>query len=98
MPSSGILYHVALVRTDVSEQLSASIIRVTRTGELGTVSHNYPLIHAAKFLVPSLPSLVTLIMEALSSSEMSVLARATRHNTQKKAFFIDTTVKTSDVK
>jgi hypothetical protein len=27
---------VALVRTDVSEELSASIIRVTRTGELGT--------------------------------------------------------------
>jgi hypothetical protein len=27
---------VALVRTDVSEELSASIIRVTRIGELGT--------------------------------------------------------------
>jgi hypothetical protein len=30
------LRHVALVRTDVSEELSASIIRVTRIGELGT--------------------------------------------------------------
>jgi hypothetical protein len=30
---------VALVRTDVSEELSASIIRVTRIGELGTSSH-----------------------------------------------------------
>jgi hypothetical protein len=30
------LCHVALVRTDVSEELSASIIRVTRIGELGT--------------------------------------------------------------
>jgi hypothetical protein len=29
-------HHVALVRTDVSEELSASIIRVTRIGELGT--------------------------------------------------------------
>jgi hypothetical protein len=28
--------HVALVRTDVSEELSASISRVTRIGELGT--------------------------------------------------------------
>jgi hypothetical protein len=28
--------HVALVRTDTSEELSASIIRVTRIGELGT--------------------------------------------------------------
>jgi hypothetical protein len=36
MPSSGMLRHVALVRTDVSEELSASIIRVTRIGELGT--------------------------------------------------------------
>jgi hypothetical protein len=30
------LLHVALVRTDVSEELSASFIRVTRIGELGT--------------------------------------------------------------
>jgi hypothetical protein len=30
------LCHVALVRTDVSEELSASIIKVTRIGELGT--------------------------------------------------------------
>jgi hypothetical protein len=30
------LRHVALVRTDVSEELSASFIRVTRIGELGT--------------------------------------------------------------
>jgi hypothetical protein len=27
MASSGILHHVALVRTDISEELSASIIR-----------------------------------------------------------------------
>jgi hypothetical protein len=36
MLSSGMLHHVALVRTDVSEELSASFIRVTRIGELGT--------------------------------------------------------------
>jgi hypothetical protein len=34
--SSGMLRHVALVRTDVSEKLSSSFIRVTRTSELGT--------------------------------------------------------------
>jgi hypothetical protein len=36
MASSGMLRRVALVRTDVSEELSASFIRVTRFGELGT--------------------------------------------------------------
>jgi hypothetical protein len=36
MVSSGMLLRVALVRTDVSEELSASFIRVTRIGELGT--------------------------------------------------------------
>jgi hypothetical protein len=37
MASSGMLRRVALVRTDVSEELSASIIRVTKIGELGTM-------------------------------------------------------------
>jgi hypothetical protein len=36
MMSSGMLHRVTLVRTDVSEELSASFIRVTRIGELGT--------------------------------------------------------------
>jgi hypothetical protein len=36
MVCSGMLRRVAFVRTDVSEELSASFIRVTRIGELGT--------------------------------------------------------------
>jgi hypothetical protein len=36
MLSSGMLRRVALVKTDVSEEHSASIIKVTRIGELGT--------------------------------------------------------------
>jgi hypothetical protein len=38
MVSSGMLRRVALVRTDVSEEISASIITVTRIGELGTLA------------------------------------------------------------
>jgi hypothetical protein len=37
MASSGMLRRVALVRADVSEELSVSI-RVTRIGELGTTT------------------------------------------------------------
>jgi hypothetical protein len=36
MASSGMLYRVDLVRTDVSEALSASFIRVAGIGELGS--------------------------------------------------------------
>jgi hypothetical protein len=36
MVSSGMLRRVALVRSDVSEELIASFIRVTGIGELGT--------------------------------------------------------------
>jgi hypothetical protein len=36
--SSGMLHRVALVTIDVSKEPSASIIRVTRIGELGTLT------------------------------------------------------------
>jgi hypothetical protein len=72
MASSGMLHRVVLVRTDVSEELSTSFNRVTRIGELGTM-----LVTAS--VVPSSPILVTL-MEALNSSETSVLTRATLRN------------------
>jgi hypothetical protein len=38
MLSSGMLRRVDLVRTDVSEERTASIIRVTRISELGTIA------------------------------------------------------------
>jgi hypothetical protein len=63
---------VALVRTNVTEELSASFLRVTRNGELAM------LVTAS--VVPSSPILVTLRNEALSSSETSVLTRATQRN------------------
>jgi hypothetical protein len=64
------LRRVALVRTDFSEELSASFIGVTRIGELGktlAVTSN------RRSVVPSSPHLVTLMTEALTSSEKSVL-------------------------
>jgi hypothetical protein len=68
----------ALVRKDVSEKRSGSIIRATRIGELRTtlaVTSNRGTLR-----VPSSQILVTLVIEALSSSETSVLTRVTRRN------------------
>jgi hypothetical protein len=91
MVSSDMLRLVALVRTDVSEELSRSFIRVTRISELGTTlavtsNRRKAFLRSVRRLlvtanvVPSSPILVTLTKEALSSSETSVLTRATRRN------------------
>jgi hypothetical protein len=48
-------------------------------------------------VVPNPPILVTLIMEALKSSETSDLKLATRLTSQKTDFFIVTAVKTSNL-
>jgi hypothetical protein len=92
MASSGILRRMALVRTVVSEELSASFIRVTRIGELGTTlavtSKQYQVVFLRSLrrllvktsVVPSSPILDTLVKEAIHSSETSVLSRATRRN------------------
>jgi hypothetical protein len=87
------LRRVVFVRTDVSEELSAPLIRVTRIGELGTTlavisnrrTHFVFLCSVRRLLVtanvvPSSPIPVTLRMEELSSSKTSVLTRATRRN------------------
>jgi hypothetical protein len=71
MASSGMLRYVVLVRTDVTEELNASFIGVIRIGELGTTlavtSNRRTLRRNTKH-------------KALSSSETSVLTRATRRN------------------
>jgi hypothetical protein len=56
MPSSGMLRHVALVRIDVSEERSDSVIRMTRIGELGTtiaVTSNRRMLRRISALVTS---------------------------------------------
>jgi hypothetical protein len=61
----------------------ASIIRVTRIDELGTtlaVNSNRRRLLVTANVVPSSPILVTLIMEAVHSSEKSVLKSATLRN------------------
>jgi hypothetical protein len=73
------LRRVALERTDVSGEFSASFIRVTRIVELGTtlaVTSN----RRTASVVPSSPILVFLLKEALSFSETSVPTRTTRRN------------------
>jgi hypothetical protein len=65
---------VALIRTDVSAESTASIIRVKRIRELRLL--------ATPNVVPSSPILVTLMIKKMRSSETSVLTRASRHHIQ----------------
>jgi hypothetical protein len=79
--SSGTLRRVALVRTDVSEEPSASSIRVTRIGELGTtlaVTSNRRTFVAC---------VVTLMKEALGSPKRRFLQEPHGITSQKTPFF-----------
>jgi hypothetical protein len=88
------LRRVALVRTSVSEEPSASIIRVTRIRELETTlaAHLTFLRSVRRLLVtanlvPSSPILITLMLEELGSSEISFLQETHGVISQKTAFF-----------
>jgi hypothetical protein len=77
MASSGILHRVAPVRTDISEELRTSIIRVTSAHFVFLRSVRRLLVTAN---VPSSLIIITLMKEALCFYETSVLTRATRRN------------------
>jgi hypothetical protein len=76
MSFAEMLRRVVLVRTDVSEKDIASITMVTIVGELGT---KIALLFTAN-VVPNSPILVTLMMEAIHSSETLFISRTTRHH------------------
>jgi hypothetical protein len=95
------LRRVALVRTDVSEELSTSIIRVTRISKLETfaVTSNRRTLRIGELgkLVPSSPIHVTLMMKMLISPKCRLLQEPHGVTSQKAAFFIVTAVKTSNL-
>jgi hypothetical protein len=74
--SSGTLYRVALVRTDVSEELLRYRYRggVIQGAVFAVHCKAYP-----RYELGRLKILFTLKMEAICSSEASVLTGATRH-------------------
>jgi hypothetical protein len=73
---------MALLRTNVSEEHIASIIMVTKFRELGTKLRvtSSPSLLATANVGCSLPILATLILEAIYSSETSVLTRGRRRH------------------
>jgi hypothetical protein len=75
------LQRVAIVRIDVSEERRSSFNRVTRIDEFQVVFlRSVHRLLVAASVVPSSPIFVTLMKEALRSSETSILTRATQRN------------------
>jgi hypothetical protein len=87
MQSSWILRHVALVRTDVSEEYTASIVFLRSVLRLLVTSN----------VLPSSLIISTLMKEAICSTQTSILTSPTRHHIPEGDNFTVTAVKTSNL-
>jgi hypothetical protein len=87
------------LRTDASEERNASIIRVTRIGELGTKFFLRGVLRllVTANVVPNSPILVTLMMDAIVSPKSRFLHEPHGVTSQKTTFFIVNAVKTSNL-
>jgi hypothetical protein len=102
MPSSGTLRRVTLVRIEASEELSASIIRVTRIGELGktlavtsnrrTLRRNISISYSSISYIVFLRNVLRLLVTAnvLSSQILVTLVMAALRSSE-KSFLTRTT-------
>jgi hypothetical protein len=83
------LCRVGLFTTDVSGERIISIIRATRIGELGTTLAVRRILQllVTDNVVLSSPILVTIMMEAIRSSETSALTRAIQHSIPENGIF-----------
>jgi hypothetical protein len=92
---------MVLVRTKFSEEISAFIIKETRIGELGTTlaaTINGRTLRRNTNVILTSPILFALMIQAIRSSETSVLTGTTHWITsQKTILFIVTAVKTSNL-
>jgi hypothetical protein len=103
MTSSEILRRVVLVRTEVSEECIASIVRVIRICELGetlavtSISLQRASVLVTANVVPSADCYGTLLMEAIVRLKRRFLQEPHGVTSKKTPFFIITAVKTSNL-
>jgi hypothetical protein len=80
MSSSGMLRRAALLRTDVSKELISELGTTLAVTTKCVLLLSLCRLLVTANVVPRLPILVILMLEALYSSKTSALARATQRN------------------